>query len=54
MQNGVYINGNFVTFDELWADVQAAMKNGYAHKFAFTPETVQALLEFIARVKDEG
>ena len=46
-QKGVEIGGNFVPFAELRADVAAAREKGLASKWAFTPETVDALLNYI-------
>lgn len=45
---GVKIRDNFVSFAELRADVQAAYRKGYSGTWAFTPETVEALLVYIA------
>jgi len=43
----VQIRGDSVSVDELRADVQAAKDKGLAGQFAFTPETVQGLIELI-------
>jgi len=45
---GVEIRGNFVSFAELRSDVAAAYRKGLGGTFAFMPETVEALLEYIA------
>jgi len=43
----VYIQGNAVTLLELNADVRAAVEKGLSGKWAFMPETVDALLKRI-------
>ncbi len=41
----VTIRGRKVTTKELREDAEVAIRNGYENKFAFTPETVFALLD---------
>ena len=45
---GVEIGGNFVSFAELRSDVQACYRKGMGSNFCFLPETVEALLDYIA------
>ncbi len=45
---GVEIGGNFVSFAELRSDVQACYRKGVGSNFCFLPETVEALLDYIA------
>ena len=45
---GVEIGGNFVSFAELRSDVQACYRKGMSSNFCFLPETVEALLDYIA------
>ena len=45
---GVEIGGNFVSFVELRSDVQACYRKGMGSNFCFLPETVEALLDYIA------
>ena len=45
---GVDIRGNFVSFAELRSDVQACYSKGMGSNFMFLPETVEALLDYIA------
>ena len=45
---GVEIGGNFVSFAELRSDVQACYRKGMGSNFCFLPETVEALLGYIA------
>ena len=51
-ESGVNINGLFVTFAEIRADVRAAQARGMTNKYAFTPETVEALLDYIRETND--
>lgn len=46
-EDGVLIQGVFIPFADLQNDVDAAISKGFANRFAFTPETVQALLSYI-------
>ena len=41
----IFIRGNCVSLEELQDDVVAARAKGLSDKFAFTPETVQALID---------
>ena len=43
----IYICGYEVTTEELRADVQAAKAEGLSRRFAFFPETVEALLDLL-------
>ena len=42
-----------VTTTELRKDAMAALDKGYSNKFAFTPETVIALLDEIAKLEKQ-
>lgn len=53
MNTFVFINGEIVSLLELSADVTAAINKGYSGKFAFTPETVKALIEKIEELAEE-
>lgn len=49
-----YRNGNTVQINELRSDIEAARKNGLGGQYAFTPETVEACLDFIEELIEEG
>ena len=47
----VKINGNDVSIQELQDDVKAAFELDYRGKYAFCPETVEALLNYIEELE---
>jgi|GEM_PF-5958924 len=51
--DGIEIRGIPVTFHELAEDIKAAKQKGFSGEFAFTPETVEALLEFIMQKRNK-
>lgn len=53
LDKGVEIFGEHVPFTELQTDIDAAKNKGLSNQFAFTPETVQALLDCIAQKESQ-
>ena len=49
----VNINGEFYPFEEIQADINAAIVNGLSGKWAFTPATVQGLLDALKLFVEE-
>ena len=48
-----YPSGLIVSTKELYEDIEAARKKGLSNTYAFTPETVEALLDKIADMEEE-
>jgi hypothetical protein len=49
----ISIVGNEVPLEDLEADVEAAKTKGYSGQFAFTPETVEGLIDKIYELGQE-